>query len=179
MPETDCPIFSSLCFVAYRISIASQLHISNLLPCPIMIQLGRFDKCKMDSKTAMNSGAINANEHSIGRASPCWIFATTIKTKLKYNDRWRGLKYSKFEKIFFSLTLFAGIELRRLNTWAISALVGFSIFTIKILTRVCNEMKNKRMAFKASQVWKSDKLELRRQHLSWVKLNHYSKVRVT
>ena len=40
----------------------------------------------MNAKTAMNSGAIDANEDSISDTGPSWILTIAIETKLQKNE---------------------------------------------------------------------------------------------
>lgn len=72
------------------IGITTQLHISEMQPCPICVKLRRFDKGKMHSQTTMHCRTIDAQENSIRHTGPCWVLRITIKTCLK---KWKELAH--------------------------------------------------------------------------------------
>ena len=67
----------------HSVCVASKLHLPELLPRPIVIQLCGSHKGEMDTKTAMNSAAIDANEDSVGDAGPCRVLALAVKANLR------------------------------------------------------------------------------------------------
>lgn len=64
------------------IGVAAKLHLTELLPWPIVVQLGRLDESEMDAKATVDSGAIYTYENSVGHAGPCGIFRVAIEANL-------------------------------------------------------------------------------------------------
>lgn len=68
------------------LGVAAQLHLTQLNPCPVYIQVRRSHKRQVHTQVTVHSGAINAYEHAIRNRRPRRIFGTAIETRL-HNDK--------------------------------------------------------------------------------------------
>jgi len=62
--------------------VSTQLHLSELLPCPIVVELGGADKCEVDTQTPVDATAIDADEDAVGDGRPSWILGITVEANL-------------------------------------------------------------------------------------------------
>lgn len=69
--------------INYCICVAAQLHLPQLYPCPISVQLRGPHKSQMYTQSSMDCGTVNADKNAISNRSPCWIFCIAIKAHLK------------------------------------------------------------------------------------------------
>lgn len=92
-----------------RICIAAQLHLSQLNPCPVCVQICWSHKCQMYAQIPMYSWAINTNEYTVRHRWPRRIFCTAIKACLFGEKRKRRdtKKRTKQIKIHASIRKFA------------------------------------------------------------------------
>ena len=67
----------------YRIGVSSQLHLPDLLPSPVGVELRGSDEGQVDPEGPVDAGAVDANEDAIGDRGPGGIFRPAVKTNLK------------------------------------------------------------------------------------------------
>lgn len=82
-----------------RICVATQLHLPQLNPCPVRVQICGSNECQMNTQIPMHSWTIDANEHTVRYRWPRRILRTAIKTCLqtKRNElmnEWNWIAYS-------------------------------------------------------------------------------------
>lgn len=70
-----------------RICISAQLHLPQLNPRPIRVQICWSHKCQMDAQISMNCWAINANKYTIRHRRPRRILCIAIKTCLQLKKK--------------------------------------------------------------------------------------------
>lgn len=73
--------------LTYCVGIATHLHLSDLLPRPIRVQLRGPHKGQMYAQRAMNPAAIDANEDPVRDTGPRWVFSVAIEAHLKRGSR--------------------------------------------------------------------------------------------
>ena len=66
----------------YRIGIAADLHLTNLQPSPVRVQVGGPDERQMHAQIPMHGRAIDADEHAVRHRGPGGIFRSTVETGL-------------------------------------------------------------------------------------------------
>lgn len=69
----------------YSIGISSDLHCSELEPCPASIQLCGANKGDMDAQRSMYSRTVYTQEYSICHAGPSRVVAIAVKACLEKN----------------------------------------------------------------------------------------------
>jgi len=65
---------------SHGICVSSELHLTQLLPCPVVVKLRRPDESKVDSQASVDAGAIDAYEDAIGDAGPSRILCVAVET---------------------------------------------------------------------------------------------------
>jgi hypothetical protein len=83
VPKEHNPKIYCTNYFTHRICISSKLHLSQLKPSPVCIQLSRTNKRNMDTHTSVYSRAVNAYENAICHTCPCRVLGITIKARLK------------------------------------------------------------------------------------------------
>lgn len=67
----------------YSIGISSDLHCSELQPCPASVQLCGANKGDMDAQRSMHSRTVYTQEYSICHAGPSRVVAIAVKACLE------------------------------------------------------------------------------------------------
>lgn len=67
----------------YSIGISSNLHCSELQPCPASVQLCGANKGDMDTQRSMHSRTVYTQEYSICHAGPSRVVAIAVKACLE------------------------------------------------------------------------------------------------
>lgn len=67
----------------YSIGISSDLHCSELQPCPASVQLCGANKGDMDAQRSMHSRTVYTQEYSICYAGPSRVVAIAVKACLE------------------------------------------------------------------------------------------------
>jgi len=60
------------------LSISSELHLSELLPAPVGVQVGGADEGQVDTQGPVNTTAVNADEDAVGDGGPGGVLCTTV-----------------------------------------------------------------------------------------------------
>lgn len=71
----------------YSIGISSQLHVSQLQPCPIGVELSGTYKSQMDTEVSMNSRTIDAQEYAICNTGPRRILGIAVEACLDIDKK--------------------------------------------------------------------------------------------
>lgn len=66
-----------------RVRIAAQLHVPQLGPGPIRVQISRSDEGDVDTQVPVNGRAVYADEYAIGHAGPCRVLCSTVEACLE------------------------------------------------------------------------------------------------
>lgn len=69
----------------YSIGISSDLHCSELQPCPASVQLCGANKGDMDAQRSMHSRTVYTQEYSICHAGPSRVVAIAVEACLEKN----------------------------------------------------------------------------------------------
>lgn len=72
-----------------RVGVATQLHLPQLKPSPVGIQVGAAHEGQVNTQIAVHSRAIDANKDAIGDGGPSWCFGRAVEAGLW---RWGEVK---------------------------------------------------------------------------------------
>lgn len=65
------------------ICVASQLHLANLCPGPVRVQVGGAHEGQMNAQTAMDRRAVDADEYTVRHGGPGWVLGIAVKAGLQ------------------------------------------------------------------------------------------------
>ena len=74
--------------------------MTQLLPCPVVVELRRPDESKVYSQASVDAGAIDAYEDAISDARPSRILCIAVETDLcmRTRETWRHTLKAKWVK---------------------------------------------------------------------------------
>lgn len=134
-----------------RICITAQLHLPQLNPCPVRIQICRTNKCQMNAQIPMDCWAINTDEHTIRHRWPGWIFCTAIKTCLQMERKTNN------QKLIFFYYSFSSRDHVPINQCKVLALYACNCTTWLIQLEYCD---NTLLVGCARSRWKTASMSL-------------------
>lgn len=82
----------------YRFGIASDLHLADLHPCPVGVQIGGPHEGQMHAQTPMHCRAIDTYENPIRHRGPGGIFRSAIETTLQQKIKIKPDMISRFHQ---------------------------------------------------------------------------------
>lgn len=128
------------------IGIAAQLHIAELQPGPVRVQVRRAHERYVDTEVAVHCRAVDANEHAVRYAGPRRILGPTVEACLEAirgQIRRNSQEFVEIIQLFANelaihgrFTLFVGTARRRWNRASISVFVGLLPAIVHELQRI-------------------------------------------
>ena len=68
--------------VSYGVGVPSELHLPDLLPRPVGVELRGADEGQVDAERAVDAGAVDADEHAVRDRGPRRVLAPAVEAHL-------------------------------------------------------------------------------------------------